>query len=431
MIKGLWPAQKILIGIIVFSILVRLGMALYLGDQAQPISGAYDQVSYDTLAQRLLAGKGFSFPTDWYPFTKADEPTAHWSFLYSLYLAGVYSVFGHHPLAARVIQVLISGAGIWLVYRLGRVLFNDRVGLVAAALSSIYAYLIFFNAALMTQTFYILAVLAVLNLASTIISNPTPRNWILLGLSVGLGALLRQTMILFAAILFIWMLWATFKKVPQPSRLRILSGMFLSVIVVVGLIAPWTIRNYLTYHDFLLLNSNGGYWMYASNHPGQGTEFDQEFAPPVPTNLQGLAEPAIDRALFAEGLGFIAADPQRFLLLSYSRTMDYFWILPSAQSSLSSNLARLFSFTLYLPFMVYGLWLSRRQWRMCIPLYLYVAFDALLCLSTWSAPRYRLPSDAVLMVFAGLAILNLVDRLRVFPRLSPSTRAEPGSTVTG
>lgn len=411
------PVRRILIGIIVFSILVRMGMALFLGDQALPISGAYDQVSYDTLAQRLIDGKGFSFPVDWYPFTKADEPTAHWSFIYALYLAGVYSVFGHHPLAARLIQVLLSGLQIWLVYRLGRVLFNGRVGLGAAALTAIYAYLIFFNAALMTQTFYISTVLAVLNLTLTIIARPTSRNWILLGICIGLGALFRQTMLLFAALLFVWILWATQKDTSQNSRLKILSGMFLSAIIVVALILPWTVRNYLTYHDFLLLNSNGGYWMYASNHPGQGTNFNQDFAPPIPGDLQG-PEPAIDRALYARGFGFILADPRRFLLLSASRIKDYFWILPSEQSSLTSNLARLFSFALYAPFMLYGLWLSRHQWRTCMPLYLYVLFDSLLSLATWSAPRYRLPSDAVMMVFAGLAVLNLAEKFHLLPRVS-------------
>ena len=70
---------------------------------------------------------------------------------------------------------------------------------------------------------------------------------------------------------------------------------------------------------------------------------------------------------------------------------------------------------LYFPFMLYGLWLSRRQWRICLPLYLYVAFDTLLCLVSWSAPRYRLPSDAVLMPFAGLAVFDLATRLRLVP----------------
>jgi hypothetical protein len=89
---------------------------------------------------------------------------------------------------------------------------------------------------------------------------------------------------------------------------------------------------------------------------------------------------------------------------------------PTAQSSLVSDLGRLFSFTFYLPFMLYGLLLSFRHWRACFPLYLYIAFDSVLHLVSWVAPRYRLPSDALMIVFAALAVVSLVDRLKVLFR---------------
>src|SRR5205814_9182658 len=103
------------------------------------------------------------------------------------------------------------------------------------------------------------------------------------------------------------------------------------------------------------------------------------------------------------------ADPARFILLSLNRTKDYFWLLPSDQSSALSNLARTLSFALYAPFMLVGLWWSRHRWRLCLPLYLYLAFDTLLHLSSWAAPRYRLPSDTVLMIFAAFCLVQLAD----------------------
>lgn len=402
--------------LIIASILIRVAMAFWLGDRAEPLSGAYDQISYDTLAQSILAGKGFSFPTNWYPFTLANEQTAHWSYLYALYLAGVYAVVGHHPLVARLIQVLLSGLNIWLAYRIGRRLFGEWVGLAAAALTSVYTYFVFFNAALMTQTFYIIAVLAVIDLTLAVLENPSRRSWILLGVSIGVGALFRQTLLIFAPLVF--------ASIVLMRRWQVKwRAVALSLGVVALLILPWTLYNYSTFHDFLLLNSNGGYWFYSSNHPEQGTNFNQNFAAPLPEELRGLSEPAIDRALFREGLGFILADPTRFVLLSFSRVDDFFWFGASEQSTWVSNIARILSFTIYLPFMILGLYLSRRQWRVCLPLYLYVAFDTGLCLASWAAPRYRLPSDAILMVFAGLAIVSLAVRMRWLPQenLSPGT----------
>ncbi len=437
--------RRALVGVLAISLLVRLVLAFALGDHPGQMYGADDQATYDTLAQRVVAGYGFSFPRFWYPFTPANSPTAHWSFLYTLYLAGVYAIFGHHPLAARVIQVLLSGFNIWLAYRLGRRLFNDTAGLAAAALTALYAYFIFFNAALMTQTFYILTVLAALDLSLSLAKKPTRRGWILLGLVIGAGVLLRQSLLLFTPILVAWLWWydrhspqvtghkshnsGSLTSVAHSGWVRrdgvlpfLISGPLLTFAIIALVILPWTLRNYVTYHDFLLLNSNGGFWFYSSNHPNQGTNFDQTYVAPIPRNLSGLAEPALDRALYHEAVGFILADPRRFLVLSLNRTKDYFWVLPSDNSSLMSNLSRVFSFTLYLPFMLYGLFLSGRQWRTCLPMYLYVAFDAAFCLISWSAPRYRLPSDAVLMPFAGLAVANLVTALQ--QSLSRTSRAQ-------
>lgn len=410
------PPRRLLAVVLLIALLVRLGAALLLGDRVEVISGAADQYSYDVLAQRVLAGHGFSFPTGWYPYSAADEPTAHWSFLYTLYLSGVYALFGHHPFVARLIQLALSIVSLWLTYRLGRHLFNEWVGVAAAALAACYAYLIFFNVALMTQSFYILTLFASLLLALKLAERPTWRGWVGLGLALGAGALLRQTLLLFAPFLLGWILWAQRRRLPWRGALA-------AAAIAALFVLPWTARNYLVYDDFLLLNSNGGFWFYAANHPDQGTDFDPTFVPHIPAELAGQPEPAIDRALYRAALDFVVADPARFVRLSVSRLNDYFWLLPSEDSSLVSNLARIFSFGLYLPFMLGGLYLSRRCWRRCLPLYLYLAFDASLHLISWAAPRYRLPSDALLMIFAGAAVVALARQL-VPARLAPRLRVE-------
>jgi len=436
-----------MVGIMVGALLIRAFVAVGLGDIAEPVSGAYDQVSYDALAQRVLQGHGFSFPSPWYPFTMADQPTAHWSFLYTLYVAAVYGLFGHHPLVARLIQAIFSVLICWLIYRIGRRLFGEWVGLAAAALAALYGYLIFFSAALMTQTYYILFLLLALALALDIANGSAAGTldrrallirWLALGAVLGIGALFRQTLLLFTLLLFAWLWWvgrssrsnidnSRIEELPKRT-LSPLLGMLMALLVVAAFILPWTIRNYLVYQDFLLLNSNSGFWFYSSNHPNQGTNFNPNYVAPIPENLVGLPEPAIDRALLGQALNFIVHDPMRFILLTLNRTKDYFWIFPSEQSSLVSNLGRVFSFTLYLPFMLYGLVLSRQHWRECSLLYLYPVFDTTLCLVSWAAPRYRLPSDAIMMVFAGLAVVNVAKRLDI-PRkmlqyLAPGVRTD-------
>ena len=90
------------------------------------------------LATRLLAGHGYSFADYWYPFAPPNTPTAHWSFLYTAFLAGVYAIFGPHPLAARLVQAVLGGLLLpWLTYRLTRRLFfGDHTAAKGEALRS-------------------------------------------------------------------------------------------------------------------------------------------------------------------------------------------------------------------------------------------------------------------------------------------------------
>ena len=122
---------RLFLFVLLASLALRLAAVAVMGNRVEGLPGIVDQISYHTLAQRVLTGHGFTMPTDWWPVTRANEPTAHWSYLYTLYLAAVYAVFGVKPLAARLIQAFIVGLlWPWLTFRVGR-----RVGGAAGGLA--------------------------------------------------------------------------------------------------------------------------------------------------------------------------------------------------------------------------------------------------------------------------------------------------------
>jgi hypothetical protein len=436
---------------IVVAVLLRLCSALIQGDVALPLPGVHDQVSYDALARRVLAGHGFSFETDWWPATRAGEPTAHWSYIYTLWLAAIEAVVGPHPLVARFVQAILAGIlHPWLAWQLGTRTFGERAGLCAAWLSAVYFYFVYYAGALMTETFTILAILWTLQQAIGLAASDGQSGgsadrrrqgvlaaalpWATLGLAVGLAALLRQVTLLMMPIVVVWLLWARrdpagrgepskpARTAALPTPVATAGWLLVSLAVVIVLILPWTVRNYQAFGRVVLLNTNAGYAFYWANHPIHGTSFipilpSETYRALIPDELIDLDEASLDAALLRRGLQFVADDPARYISLSVSRTWELFKFWPSADSTVLSNIVRLSSFGIAFPFILVGLvagWGIVRRGGDCgraaLLLYGYAAAYTLVHLLSWALIRYRLPIDAILLLFAGFALARFWRR---------------------
>lgn len=424
--------KQILFGIIIISVSLRIIAAFFLGDKVIDLPGTFDQISYHKLALRVLGGFGFTFGEQWWPLTAASAPTAHWSYLYTLYLTAVYALFGPHPLAARLIQALIVGSlQIILVYLIGRRLFDEIVGLISAGLTAVYAYFIYYAATLMTEPFYITSILASLYLAILIVdrakkTSKSAKEIVLLGfflgVTLGITVLLRQLFLLVVPLYIVWVWWASRKSAPK----KVLTSLTLSGLVILLMILPFTIFNYVRFNRFVLLNTNAGFAFFWGNHPIYGTHFIPILPPEmgtyqdlIPEELRNLDEAALDQALLKRGLNFIFDDPVRYIELSISRIPVYFMFWSSDNSGTISNVARIISFGVLWPFMLYGLLLTifSRKYDFSIdsPIFLlaiYAVLYSIIHLLTWALIRYRLPVDAVMLVFASLAFADLFQRGR-------------------
>jgi hypothetical protein len=434
---------NILLVILAVSVTLRVGVALYLGDIVDAPPLLTDQRSYHALGERLITGHGFSFDRGWYPFTAANTPTAHWSFLYSLFVASVYGIFGPHPLAVRLVQAVLGGILLPLaVYALSRRLFSaeawgDRLSargfkpevlaLTAAGISAVYFYLVLYAATLMTETLYISALLWSLYEALAVAERPTRKHAILLGVSLGAATLLRQSILPWIAVMFVWLVWVGYRR---RGLRRSIGAVAIAAGLIALMILPFTVRNYVVYGQFLLLNSNAGYAMFSAQHPMHGTDFKEFEGAPMPKDLSGLNEAQLDRVLMQRGIGFVLAEPGRYLLLSASRIPDYFEFWPTPDTAPLNNLGRMGSIGVLLPFMIAGLvmalrsagpgaqggWLNFSVTPLTL-LLLFMTVYSVLHIFTWAMPRYRLPVDAVAISFAALALnavaLALLKRRRV------------------
>jgi hypothetical protein len=241
--------------------------------------------------------------------------------------------------------------------------------------------------------------------------------------------LLRQVFLIFLPFLFLWIWWnvreVDTNQWKQRLRWPALKGLSLATLTLVLMILPCTIRNQRDFGTFELLNTNAGFAFFWGNHPIYGTRFipllpsQQSYYDLIPIELRNLNEAELDKALLQRGLQFIKDDPRRFILLSISRTLEFFKFWPSPNSGLISNISRVGSFGIFLPFMLYGLWsalvsdwksrTSNERWGIVL-LVLFVLSYTAIHLFSWALIRYRLPVDAVLLVFAAFGIQKLVNK---------------------
>lgn len=397
--------------ILLVAFTLRMAAALYLGDSASGLSGAHDEISYSMLGERFATGHGMTFPEPWYPWIEADAPQSYYSFTISLFFAGIYKLFGYHPLAARIITGIMSTAIVWMIFLIGKRLFSPEVGLLASAIAAIYAYLIFYGVTLVTETPFTLALLVALYQAIRMRAGEISgvRGWLTLGVMLAVTVLLRMAVVFFIPILLLWLYYAV-RKQTNPLLVAI-------PLVVIGLaVLPLTLRNYQLWHQFLLLEAQFGHVFWNGNHPGHLGDFHPYKVFPIPPDVLAIKNDVlITNTLLRMGIQNVVSRPDEFLLLTLSRLREFFLFWPTADSTLMANLLRVLSFGLILPFALYGFFINLRRFQELTPIYLFIIVHTGIYAVTWTMIRYRIPLDPFFILFAAHS-LHLAYRHLTQPR---------------
>jgi 4-amino-4-deoxy-L-arabinose transferase-like glycosyltransferase len=244
-------ARRILLLILGLGLLVRLVLLYATRDTGLMI---VDEQHYHTLALNLLHGHGFAWESG--NLTSIRPP------LYPAFIALIWTITGTESLLViRIAQILLALGNVYLIYRLGLVLFDHRIALLAAAGLCLYPSLLAFNAFVLTEVlFTFLLTLTVLGVATLL---KTGSVWIACGAGVALGlaALTRSVLWPFIAILCPFVFFVT----PGSQQRRFwLAGLLL---IGYGLVvAPWAIRNTRLQGVFTIVDTMGGITLRMGNY---------------------------------------------------------------------------------------------------------------------------------------------------------------------
>jgi len=244
------------VSLVLLTLTSRICVAYFL-----PVDGPGDGVIYAQIARNILEQGVYSLESQT-PFT----PTLVRLPGYPLFIAAVYSVFGHdNNTAVRIVQAVFDTATCGIAAILALLWTEDderkkRNAFLTFFLAALCPFVAIYAATLLTETLTTF-LMAAMTLTTTLAfkSSRTKRSllwWVLTGFLAGVAVLVRPDSGLFAAAIGLTLVVSelflqTENTVGFLTRLQQLTwkGGLFSVAFVLVLI-PWTIRNYSRFDVF-------------------------------------------------------------------------------------------------------------------------------------------------------------------------------------
>lgn len=380
-----------------------------------------DPITYDQIASNIVAGKGFSGASFYYP-PGTDVPTSFWDPLYPYFLAAVYWSFGHSIPAVRVVQAIIGAVSVAMAWHVGRRLAGPAVGLLTAAILAGYPFLLYYTGQLLTETLFIGLILA--TVAAGIEAMRTGRlAWFLgLGLAGGLAAMGRAEAFAFTLAYVPWCAWFAPRRDGRTWAIALAVGW----LAAGATLAPWTIRNSVQFGRPIITTTKLGYNLYKYYHP-QMTSDQTVRVVPFP-EMEELDEPARAALLERLGIAFMREDPSRTARFMVAKFLLLFKLTPSNDATRGYALVSIMSFGVLLPFMAAGAAMVLMRGRLWWPVAGYVAFSVASKTAVFAGIRLRMQVEPFLVLFAAVAITSLMQA--TINRFAPQA-ASPGAVPGG
>ncbi|MCP4906433.1 MAG: hypothetical protein GY910_15775 [bacterium] len=382
-----------------------------------------DGAIYEEWAKEILAG-------DW-----LGEGVLFLGPLYPTFIAAVYALLGASLPALKAVQAVIGALACVLVWGLARELFDRRVAALAGTIAAAYGMHVFYGGTVMIVNLQVPLVVGLVWATLRALRRPSLPAWAFCGLLLGLSALARQTVLLLAPIVALWILFGM--AGPCSFARRFAFGTLFGL-AILALILPFTVRNYVAGDDLVLLNSTGGANFYMGNQraadgtwqlPSIGARHRVDNPRAMRDAFEKAAEEATGRTLkpsevssywLARGWEEIRANPTRWLGLE-ARKFGLFWNAYEVWNNRSFEVSKDFSWVLRMPLVSFGilaplgllgLALTAGRWREFVPIHGAIASYLLSALLFFVLSRYRLPAVVLLIPFAAFAVIDLVDRFR-------------------
>jgi 4-amino-4-deoxy-L-arabinose transferase-like glycosyltransferase len=371
---------------------------------------------YDAYAVNVMEGRGFTRFTD--RQGDSDLPP-----LYPFFLVGVYTVLGRGAIQVAVVQAILDGLTILLLFLVGRRVAGERVGLLSAGFYGLDPYLLYQNLTVNDTALFILLLTAGVWLSYRVYDTRDWRFAVALGVAFGMAALTK------ALVLLVWLIligtWLRHLDRRTVARLALASG--LPLVIVIG---PWVIRNSVLDRQLVFISTNGGSNLYQGNNPcvvdylSHG--WDAQWADCLAAPPAGLGDAALDRWYRQQALDYLWQNPGQWARLLWTK-FRVLWspaitpasVPPGATSASDpvhlydtppfqiARVVQLLYFGPLLALAALGVFLAIRAGRPIGPLLAVCLAVTVVYLIFHPSTRYRSPADPFVFILSAIALERL------------------------
>jgi hypothetical protein len=396
------------------ALIVRVAIVLISGAWAT----ASNPVEMIQVASSLAAGHGFSNP-----FNCVTGPTAHLAPVYPVLLSILFRFFP--PGGSRQLAIYLFSATEaafvysllpWLAVRFG---LTRATGVTAGVIGALVP--LFFWAEVTSEweaPLTAILLIVSLGLFAGLFTRPAAKPALATGAAWGALLVTAPTFLITFASLFGFWLWRS------RSELHRWKPALTLLAVVAACLTPWTVRNYLVFHEFILIRGNAGLQLHMSFNPLARATYDEgavsgAFVDHPYTTARVCAEfaqfgeVAMNRKYEKEAIAWILANRGRAASLVISH-FGAFWLtpVPSRAKTAAAELLTLFGLA--------GLWICTRRRLLAGPVAGIVLLTyPLAYYVNFFDPRYRYPLHPLILILAAVSGLAVARKYRPVPGPAP------------
>ncbi len=332
----------------------------------------------------------------------------------------------------RLAQFFIGSISCVILFLIGALIYNKKVGFLSGLIASFYWVFIYFEGEFLIPVILIFLILCGFLFLIEAVVSKKKTSLFLSGLFFGLSAISRPNILLFFPVVLIW-LYIQYKKDMDLKKVFLKCSLFAAAMLIP--ILPITLINYVVAHDIILISSQAGINFYIGNNAksdgrsasivsGARSSWLGRYQDTIKIaerkSGRKLKQSEVSRFWFKRGIYFFIEQPKKALRLYAAKIaylIDYFEIANNKNIYFFANFNGFINWPIFIsywmlfPFAFAGaIWNKRdRFYWLFIGFILSYSFSIILF---FVCARFRLPMIPFYILLASEFIIDKMELLR-------------------